>query len=451
MTLPSTTLPAADAATAPAHARLHAPGPKGILALDGGGTRGIVTIAFLEEIERQLAEATGRGSDFRLAEYFDLIGGTSVGAMLATMLAMGDSVAEVKARFLAWAQEIFSGRDTLIGVKRFDARQLVNRIRGVVVSGTRLDTDRLRTGLAIVTKRVDTGAVWVLCNNPKLKYWEDGPAGADGHPQWAGNRSYNLAQLVRASTAAPYHFTPASIDIAREEKGLFVDGAVSPHNNPALLLFLMATVGGYRLDWETGADKLQIISVGTGSHRIRIDRTRKRLSGSLLFRLISVVNRNIREDLEEAAFAVDSLRGIMTDCDQLNVTILQGLSEPRLPWVINSELGDLSGELIGRGCVSAPLLSFQRYNLSLDKSLLRPPFGVAIAEDELPALQAIDEPGQMARLYELAREVAPMQVHLEDFRRFLPQAAMPSEPRSPFSPPSVTANGQARGNSWNLH
>jgi len=46
--------------TEAASPRLHAPGPKRILALDGGGTRGIVAIAFLEEIERQLADATGR-------------------------------------------------------------------------------------------------------------------------------------------------------------------------------------------------------------------------------------------------------------------------------------------------------------------------------------------------------------------------------------------------------
>jgi len=96
--------------TEAAHPRLHAPGPKRILALDGGGTRGITTIAFLEEIERQLAEATGRGSDFRLCEYFDLIGGTSVGAMIATMLAMGERAADIRPRFLAWAPEIFDGR-----------------------------------------------------------------------------------------------------------------------------------------------------------------------------------------------------------------------------------------------------------------------------------------------------------------------------------------------------
>jgi predicted acylesterase/phospholipase RssA len=109
--------------TQAAQQRLTDPGPKRILALDGGGVRGIVSIAFLERIERLLAEETGRGDDFRLSDYFDLIGGTSVGSMLATMLAMGDSVAEVRERFERWAPEIFRGRETLIGVKTFDARQ----------------------------------------------------------------------------------------------------------------------------------------------------------------------------------------------------------------------------------------------------------------------------------------------------------------------------------------
>jgi predicted acylesterase/phospholipase RssA len=414
--------------------RLHAPGPKRILALDGGGTRGIVAIAFLERIEELLANATGRGKAFRLAEYFDLIGGTSVGSMLATMLAMGDSVAQVKKRFIEWAPEIFNGRDTLVGVKRFDARKLVNRVRGVVGDDTRLDTDKLVTGLAIVTKRVDTGAVWVLCNNLKLKYWKDGDIDGSGNPEWVGNKGYKLAQLVRASTAAPYHFTPVAIDIAKSQQGLFVDGGVSPHNNPSLLLFLMATIKGYQLNWEAGADKLLIISVGTGHHRVRIDRTRKRLSGNL-FKLIGLINHNIREDLEEAAFATETLRSILADCDQLNVKILQGLSNPRLPWGINTELGDLSEDLIGGGCVKDYLLSFQRYNLSLDQSLLQPPFGVPILKSELPALHAIDRPEQIDRLYDLAKQVAEMQVSLEDFASFLPavlpSAAVSSTPREP--------------------
>jgi hypothetical protein len=64
-------------------ARFRAHLPKRILTLDGGGTRGIISIAFLAEIERVLQAKLGRGDDFVLADYFDLIGGTRVGSMLA--------------------------------------------------------------------------------------------------------------------------------------------------------------------------------------------------------------------------------------------------------------------------------------------------------------------------------------------------------------------------------
>jgi hypothetical protein len=54
--------------------RLERPGPKRILALDGGGMRGAITLGYLLELERILARRHGRPVELR--EYFDLIGGT---------------------------------------------------------------------------------------------------------------------------------------------------------------------------------------------------------------------------------------------------------------------------------------------------------------------------------------------------------------------------------------
>ncbi len=78
--------------------RLRSPGPKRILALDGGGVRGIVSLAILERIEailRERAPPPGSGP-FRLAHYFDLIGGTSTGSIIAAGLALGFSVDEIR-------------------------------------------------------------------------------------------------------------------------------------------------------------------------------------------------------------------------------------------------------------------------------------------------------------------------------------------------------------------
>ena len=57
---------------------LFGPGPKRILSLDGGGVRGVISVAFLERIEAILTEQAGR--EVRLGDYFDLVGGTSTGA-----------------------------------------------------------------------------------------------------------------------------------------------------------------------------------------------------------------------------------------------------------------------------------------------------------------------------------------------------------------------------------
>ncbi len=50
------------------------------------GVRGILTLSFLSRIEEMLRERYGR-SDLLLCDYFDLIGGTSTGAIIAASLA----------------------------------------------------------------------------------------------------------------------------------------------------------------------------------------------------------------------------------------------------------------------------------------------------------------------------------------------------------------------------
>lgn len=75
--------------------RLHAPGPNRILALDGDGIRGPLTLGFLERIETLLRDRH-RNPDLLLCDYFDLIGGTSTGSIIAAGLALGSSVTEAQ-------------------------------------------------------------------------------------------------------------------------------------------------------------------------------------------------------------------------------------------------------------------------------------------------------------------------------------------------------------------
>src|SRR5687767_7008853 len=69
--------------------RLQTDGPKRILALDGGGIRGALTLGYLQGIEDTLRKQHDNDPAFRLSDYFDLIGGTSTGSIIASCLAIG--------------------------------------------------------------------------------------------------------------------------------------------------------------------------------------------------------------------------------------------------------------------------------------------------------------------------------------------------------------------------
>lgn len=187
---------------------LFGPGPKRILSLDGGGVRGALSVAFLERIEALLDEYTGHR--VLLGDWFDLIGGTSTGAIIAGALALGYRAAEIKDFYVRLAPKVFrrSWRRVPIIQAKFDAGALRNEIDEIV--GNRLlGSPDLRTGFALVAKRIDTGSPWILANNPRSVFWDN--ATGDDIP----NKDYPLSTLFRASTAAPIYFDPEFIPIKR--------------------------------------------------------------------------------------------------------------------------------------------------------------------------------------------------------------------------------------------
>jgi uncharacterized protein len=110
--------------------------------------------------------------------------------------------------------------------------------------------------LLTVTRNVSTDSPWLLTNNPRAKY--NDPSRDDC------NLRLPLWQIVRASSAAPSYFPPEQVTIGSKAFS-FVDGGVTPYNNPAFAMFRIATEGAFHLEWPTGEDRMMLISVGTGS------------------------------------------------------------------------------------------------------------------------------------------------------------------------------------------
>src|SRR5271163_186403 len=57
-----------------------------ILSLDGGGVRGLSSLLILREIMEEIGRQTKTAETPLPCEYFDLIGGTSTGGLIAIML-----------------------------------------------------------------------------------------------------------------------------------------------------------------------------------------------------------------------------------------------------------------------------------------------------------------------------------------------------------------------------
>src|SRR5205823_57912 len=117
-----------------------------ILSLDGGGVRGVISVAFLERIEAILTAQAGR--DISLSDHFDLIGGTSTGAIIAGALALGKTTGELKDIYHRLAPRAFQRSRFRIPFlqPKFDVTVLRREIAAIVGEQT-LDSPELRTGL----------------------------------------------------------------------------------------------------------------------------------------------------------------------------------------------------------------------------------------------------------------------------------------------------------------
>lgn len=327
-------------------------GPKRILSLDGGGIRGALTLGYLKKIESVLREQEG---DLKLvlSDYFDLIGGTSTGAIIATCLALGKNVDEIKDLYMDLGGKIFGKKrsfwnplETWAYLKAgYDFSDLEKSLKEALKDIT-LGSDELKTGLCIVAKRADTNSIWPLLNHPMGKFYDT----------WQGkNKNIPLWQAVRASTAAPTYFAPQMIDVGDGQKAAFVDGGVSMANNPALTLFKVATLKGFPFHWETGADKLTLVSVGTGYSVFR------KQTGQITKAWLKTWAQNVPEML-------------MQDASWQNQVVLQWLSDSPTAHYFDMEMEWLRDDYLG----GKPLIKYLRYNFPLTENDLN---GLGLGRD----------------------------------------------------------------------
>ncbi|TAQ87275.1 hypothetical protein B7494_g4384 [Chlorociboria aeruginascens] len=225
-----------------------------LLALDGGGFRGLSGLMIL----KRLMETIDRENPPKPCDYFDMIGGTSTGGLIAVMLGrLKMSIDDSIDTYLSLSDRVFQKKRHCVTVKgkiqgRFDSEELTQAMKEVVAA-QKLKED-------VLLKDVSDDACKVLvCATSKetseivcLTSYKSPRGGSDLL------NSVQIWEACRATSAASTFFDPIAIGRYEEE---FVDGAMGA-NNPVWEVWNEA-----QLLW--GSQQLEnkikcLVSIGTG-------------------------------------------------------------------------------------------------------------------------------------------------------------------------------------------
>jgi len=373
-------------------------GPRKLLALDGGGIRGIMTLEVLDRIESELQNKLGRDNQFVLADYFDYIAGTSTGAIIATCLSLGMRVDEVRRFYIESGPAMFDKTNLIRRYFRnkFHDQQLAQKLKQVIAEKTgepeaTLGCDRLRTYLLLILRNATTDSPWPISNNSASKY--------NIRTRPVSNLDLPLWQLVRASTAAPTYFPPEVITIRdhqlNDHEFVFVDGGVTMYNNPAFQLFLMATVAPYNLRWPTGQDQMLLVSVGTG--------------------IAADANANLTPEQMNIVYNASSLpSALMFAASNEQDFLCRVFGNCLNGGILDREVGDMQG-VNGEGPVGPKLFTYMRYNAELSRAGLD---AMGLSQIEPRSVQQMDTVDHIPELQEVGRAVAK-EVNIAHFEGFL--------------------------------
>jgi uncharacterized protein len=247
--------------------------PIRILSIDGGGMRGIIPALLLQRLEQLLGKRLDQRQRPRepLANFFDVVAGTSTGAILAAGLA-GCSDGEHPLAEPATLIEFYrkDGAQVFAGERRriwlpAPARRIAESMRGFL-------TPKFATGQQRLRKKFEE-----ICGEARLPsavanlvipaFTGNGPFVFRGGPDWpeGSQPDYFLRDVLLATTAAPYLFPPARVAaFGQPVMQSFVDGGLFA-NNPALHAYLDAReLFGDRRD-------ILLVSLGTASDFHPID------------------------------------------------------------------------------------------------------------------------------------------------------------------------------------
>ena len=209
-------------------------GPFHILALDGGGARGIYSAQVLSGLEQTLGTPVGK--------CFDLIAGASTGSIIAGAAAIGVPMTEIVQLFEKEAPRVFQKKwpGSFHARSKYSRHRLEGVIRNCV---SNLTLGEISIPLMIMGSNISTGEVHVF----KSRYLKD-----LGEP-YVRDGDVPLSNAILASCAAPTYFDPVSVG-----SSLLADGGLWANNPSIMALTEAVSMFGRSLE------DVHVLSIGTG-------------------------------------------------------------------------------------------------------------------------------------------------------------------------------------------
>lgn len=229
--------------------------PYRVLSLDGGGSRGIYAGGYLDRLTGHFARPRGAEA-LDLGRGFDLITGTSTGAIVGCAIAIGRPMKEVVALYREHGPGIFPHRIAGKGSATFRATQGSRYVRagdkalraaleGVFGDTTMLDVYRERgISLSIPAILMSDHRAWVFKKTPRSGVRDE---------------NYPLVDVCMASSAAPIFRSLAAIDDPNDPGGpqqVFADGGLWA-NNPVMVGLVDAMMNA------APGQPIEVFSLGT--------------------------------------------------------------------------------------------------------------------------------------------------------------------------------------------
>jgi patatin-like phospholipase/acyl hydrolase len=231
-----------------------------ILALDGGGIKGLMTAIVLRDIERQLpgAESTDLNKTNIIKDHFDLVAGTSTGSILAAAICTGRSLNTIVELYENKGQTIFQPNLKLWGNRVMRAfsqgvshpkhsdKGLAKELKAEFSNGR----GAIKLGSKLIKTPLLIQAFDATLHEPivfKSHHCDD-----------KSDKDLNLWEVVKASSSAPTFFPSHSLQY-RDHKELhaMIDGGVFA-NNPSMIALSEA----FSLGWDDN-ENILLVSLGT--------------------------------------------------------------------------------------------------------------------------------------------------------------------------------------------